>query len=76
MSKKIEYFREMLALMLNSLINEEKFGTAKSFKETCVKIREYIDFDEMYEYIQKHTDNLDEVVNILEKNNVKVLNLK
>lgn len=52
-SKKIEYFREMLALMLNSLINEEKFGTAKSFKETCVKIREYIDFDEMYECLVK-----------------------
>lgn len=48
-----DYYQEMLGLMLNSLINEIKFGNKQSFREACEIIRNYKDFDEMCDCLKK-----------------------
>lgn len=52
-SKKTDYYQEMFALMLNSFINEVKFGNRKSFVEACKIVRDYSDFEEMIEVLQR-----------------------
>ncbi len=49
-----EYYREMLGLMLNSLVNEIKFGDRKSFDEAFDDVRTYHDFGELAAFYDKN----------------------
>jgi len=52
-NRKVAYYQELLALMLNSLINEVKFGNSKTFREACEAVRDYPEFDEMLSCLYK-----------------------
>lgn len=69
-----EYFREMLALMLNSLVNEVKFGNKRSFNNAYDTIRNYEGFNELAQYYEKNGGTTKErrLMLYLIKNNCKL----
>ncbi len=51
--QQVAYYREMLGLMLNSLINEVKFGDKASFKAAVCTVRQYEDFEGTVDCLKK-----------------------